>query len=513
VNHTNLKTTFAKIYARLKCAADSTRSWYPRRRFLGHLLGAGSAATLLPRITFGRDAATLADAISGDIFERSHPQYEIWRQSMSWHAAKPSRYPDVIVQPRSIDDVIATVKWAAANKHKIAIRGGGHSWVQNGIRHGGVLLDLGHFRNVKIDAGNRSAVIQGSITSRELAAQLAEHNLAFPIAHCGSVAMGGYLLGSGQAWNQGAWGPAACYRVRAIDVITAAGELIRADETHNSDLLWAARGAGPGFPGIVINFHLDLLPLPQAITTSTYMWPLADSVTVAAWMDAKVASLPRNVEMLSYFMSAPPDLALKCGPNGKVYMVTATAFCDTEEQAREALAPLADAPEGTNCIYTDELAATPFPVLFDNVDLGFPRERINADTFFFDAPAAAVVETLRDHFAASPSALSLFLIESRHKVDNAPDAAYSMFSNTFLASYAVWKDQSDDAINNAWLAKTAELLEPLTSGHFISETNLLAGADRAEKSFAPDNWKRLQAVRNKYDPHGVLHSYITPAEA
>lgn len=32
----------------------------------------------------------------------------------------------------------------------------------------------------------------------------------------------------------------------ALDVVTADGELIRVDEKQNSDLFFAARGAGPG---------------------------------------------------------------------------------------------------------------------------------------------------------------------------------------------------------------------------------------------------------------------------
>ena len=301
--------------------------------------------------------------------------------------------------------------------------------------------------------------------------------------------------------------------MRAIDVVTADGEYIRADETQNTDLLWAARGGGPGFPGIVINFHLDLEVLPRAITTSTYMWPLAQGVEVAAWMERQVASLPRNVEVLSYLVGAPADIAPRCGPGGKAFMMTAIAFADTDAQARTAMAPLSEAPAGTDCVMRDEYAPTPFPVLFDSVDLALPRERIAADTFFFEASAAQVVETIRGHFAKAPSPFSVFLLEARHKVDNAQDAAYSMFANTFLANYAVWKALTDDAVNNAWMHETAALLKPLTSGHFISETDLLAGADRARNSYAPANWERLQAVRNRYDPEGLFHTYITPDEA
>ena len=50
----------------------------------------------------------------------------------------------------------------------------------------------------------------------------------------------------------------------AIDVVTADGELVRASEDENADLFWAARGAGPGFFGVVTRFHLRTLPTPGA---------------------------------------------------------------------------------------------------------------------------------------------------------------------------------------------------------------------------------------------------------
>ena len=60
-----------------------------------------------------------------------------------------------------------------------------------------------------------------------------------------NVGLGGFLLQGGFGWNSRAWGP-ACVSVRAIDVVTADGEMWHADAKRSADLLWAARGAGPG---------------------------------------------------------------------------------------------------------------------------------------------------------------------------------------------------------------------------------------------------------------------------
>ena len=42
----------------------------------------------------------------------------------------------------------------------------------------------------------------------------------------------------------------------AVNVVTAAGELIDADETTNSDVLWAVRGSGSGFFGVVTRYTI-----------------------------------------------------------------------------------------------------------------------------------------------------------------------------------------------------------------------------------------------------------------
>lgn len=76
--------------------------------------------------------------------------------------------------------------------------------------------------------------------------ELYEHNLFFPAGHCKGVCIGGYLLQGGYGWNGRKLG-IACESVIGIDVVTADGEYIHANETENADLFWAARGAGGGF--------------------------------------------------------------------------------------------------------------------------------------------------------------------------------------------------------------------------------------------------------------------------
>ena len=110
----------------------------------------------------------------------------------------------------------------ARNDLKIAVRGGGHSWVGFPLRDGSLLIDLGRLKRARINPEARRATIQPAINGRDLNRQLAEHGLAFPVGHCPSVPMSGFLLNGGLGWNSNAWGP-ACFSVEAARVVTAGG--------------------------------------------------------------------------------------------------------------------------------------------------------------------------------------------------------------------------------------------------------------------------------------------------
>ena len=76
------------------------------------------------------------------------------------------------------------------------------------------------------------------------------------------VCIGGYLLQGGFAWNGRKLGM-ACESVLGFDIVTADGTLRHASATENSDLFWAARGAGGGFFGVVVKFYLKIYKRPK----------------------------------------------------------------------------------------------------------------------------------------------------------------------------------------------------------------------------------------------------------
>jgi FAD/FMN-containing dehydrogenase len=52
------------------------------------------------------------------------------------------------------------------------------------------------------------------------------------------------------------------------------------------------------------------------------------------------------------------------------------------------------------------------------------------------------------------------------------------------------------------------LLEPVTAGYWVNETDLTADPARARRSFAPEVWEKMRRVRASYDPEGLFADYI-----
>ena len=191
----------------------------------------------------------MSGPLTGRLLLRGDDGYEEARVGRIFNARRPDRFPAAVLEAADDDDVVAGVRLARRAR-------------LDGQRPVGrpLLGGLEPARRRPADRPRRPA--RPSTTTRrpasssagpatkgalELAPFLAERGRAFPGGHCASVGIGGYLLQGGQGWNGRAKGW-ACESVVAVDVVTADGELVRADAEQNADLYWAARGAGPGLP-------------------------------------------------------------------------------------------------------------------------------------------------------------------------------------------------------------------------------------------------------------------------
>ncbi len=188
-------------------------------------------------------------------------RYEEARVGRVFNQRRPARYPTAVVEAESEDHIVKAVKLANELSCRVSVRSGGHSWAAWSVRDNAILIDLGKWNFMSLDEDAGIVTVSPSTTGRMANKYLSERGYMFPGGHCPDVGLGGFLLQGGMGWNckvrlllpvlkmladvSQNWGW-ACENIVALDVVTADGRLIRVDDQQNLDLLFAAKGAGPG---------------------------------------------------------------------------------------------------------------------------------------------------------------------------------------------------------------------------------------------------------------------------
>jgi FAD/FMN-containing dehydrogenase len=437
--------------------------------------------------------------LAGEILWRGEPGYEEARVGRVFNARRPDRYPAGVLLAESEDDVVAGVRLAHERGLQVSVRAGGHSWAAWSVRDDALLIELAAMREMTYDPGTGIATASPAVKGgAELVPFLTSHGRAFPGGHCPSVGIGGFLLQGGQGWNSRKYGW-ACENVAAIDVVTADGELIRADEEQNSDLLWAARGAGPGFFGVVTRFHLRTYQLPRAMTHDTWMFELDDLEPLLEWIDGLLPSLDPVVEPVI----AATRLPRPQGP--PVLLLHTTAMCDTEDEAERVLAPLVACPIADRAI-AHEHGLTTVELENEAQAAQNPEDhRYAVDCTWTDARAAALAPRLRRLWSELPTEHSFSIWYGWAPSRPLPDMAFSIEGHAYIATYAIWADPADDERHRSWVVEHTRGLAELGKGVYLGDTDFTRRSDRF---LSAENFARLEEIRARRDPDGRFCSYL-----
>ncbi|KOG41916.1 FAD-binding oxidoreductase [Streptomyces decoyicus] len=459
---------------------------------------------------------TPAGDIEDRLIRRGEPGYETARSAAVWNERRPGRFPEAIVRAASEAEVAQTVTYARARGLQVSMCSGGHNWSGSSLRDRGLLLDLSALRECRVSPATgtapATATVEPAATGQELVAVLTPQDLAFPVGHCPTVAVGGFLLGGGLGWNSRAWG-ASCASVEEIRAVTADGRTVTCSETRHPDLFWAARGAGPGFCAVVIRFRLALHPHPASIMATSLTFPLAEVARVAEWAERVARGLPPYVE--TAFVLVPSGPPTDSAPAGPRITVSATAFAATRSEALRALEPFADCPFGELAVARHPPAPQSFAALHEGAAAAWPpAHRYAADTLWSQESYATQLTRIADVLAHAPSGKSLVLAPVQPVSEHPAllrNMAFSPLGESYFVCYAVWDDPADDETHARWLREAMAAADPQGDGfHFIAETDLEADAARARRSYAPATWDRLQEIKAQWDPENVFHSYLAP---
>jgi FAD/FMN-containing dehydrogenase len=183
-------------------------------------------------------AQDLAMRLRGTLLRPDDVGYEDARQL--WNAMIEKR-PAVIARCTGVADVVEALQWVRQKEWKVAVRGGGHSVAGLGSVDGGIVIDLSPMRGVHVDRTARTVRVQAGATWGDVDRETQLFALATPGGIISTTGVAGLTLGGGFGWLSRKYG-LAVDNLLSVDLVTAAGDVVRASEDESRDLFWAVRG-------------------------------------------------------------------------------------------------------------------------------------------------------------------------------------------------------------------------------------------------------------------------------
>jgi FAD/FMN-containing dehydrogenase len=171
--------------------------------------------------------------------------------------------PGLVLRPRTPTQVRDALGFARGHRHlPLGVRSGGHGISGRSTNDGGLVIDLGDMNAIEVlDTDRRLVRIGPGATWKQVAATLDPYDWALGSGDYGGVGVGGLATAAGIGYLSRRHGLTIDH-LRAVEVILADGQLVRATSDNHPDLFWAIRGAGANF-GVATAFEFEVDEIGQ----------------------------------------------------------------------------------------------------------------------------------------------------------------------------------------------------------------------------------------------------------
>ena len=412
------------------------------------------------------------------------------------------KHPALVVQPTGAADVRSAVTFARERELLVAVKCGGHSFSGKSTCDGGIQIDLSRLRGVRIDPVARRAYVEGGSLLGDLDHEAMAYGLVTTAGTVSHTGVGGLTLGGGFGRVARRFG-LALDNVKAVDIVTADGQLRHASAEENPDLYWAVRGGGGNF-GIVTGFEFGLHPMQRLIIGGDVVFPIE-----------------RARELLEFYgeysNNAPHELYVDAGMSSPIGDKPGTFFIHTTysgpaADAERVLAPLRKLGKPIE----DTIKAQDYVAIqrsWDDTDARNNGEYLKSG-FIVDYPAG-LVDAILDGFQPDPGReTSIFYQHAGGAIGRvAPDATAFPHRRSTLEIFAVvsWDLGADGKRHVDYVKDYWSQLQPFTDGYYTNEV-----ADEHQPKIDENyrgNIGRLRQLKRQYDPQNLfrLNANILPA--
>ncbi|KAK5656888.1 hypothetical protein OQA88_4439 [Cercophora sp. LCS_1] len=445
---------------------------------------------------------------AGDVLQPGDAGYE---ESLKRWSASSERLAAVVVRVTSPEEVSTAIRFATAQKLPLTTRGGGHSTSGASSCAGGMVIDLSHMRNVKVDAAARTVTYEGGCLFGDVDSALAAHGLATVGGLYNQTGVGGLVLGGGHGFLTARHGLAIDNLV-SVEMVLADGSIITVSETEKPDLFWAVRGAGAQF-GVVTRFTSRAHPQGD-IWGGVLVFGLDKVPELVAFANEFHGRGAIDHNLILIFTCAPPEYTTP--------VVCAGVFYNgSETEGKQFFAPLL----ALNPI-ADMTGVMPYPAanaLLNPRFEGPGRRLMGSCSVLMPLDAEVIAEagrrlldftTSHDNMGKSLIAFEFFPTAAVQATPHNATAFANRGEHYLVAMALLYDNPSYDDEVRTFKRQLAEYITTNCGYHGKRPpgdrapvyVNLEHGTLSAEDAFG-DHVERLRELKRRYDPDNVFHTW------
>jgi FAD/FMN-containing dehydrogenase len=450
----------------------------------------------------------LRDALRGDVLLPGDDGYT--EAKGLWNGAHDRKEPAVIARATGAADVIAALGFARANDLAVAVRGGGHSVAGLSTTDGGMVIDLGQMRNVRVDPAARLAYVGPGAVWGDVDHESQQFGLATTGGLVSTTGVAGFTLGGGIGWLMRQYG-LACDNLVGADVVTADGRLVHAGATENPELFWGLRGGGGNF-GIVTSFELALHQVGPEVYAGPLFLP-ADAVgDLLRFYRDWAPDVPDALTTAISLATAPPLPVIPAEWHGKKVAIVIALNAGPVEDGEALVRELRTIAEPV----ADLIHPMPYTFIQSLLDPLWPKG-INA---YFKAANLArlsdetIDSLVRLHQDTPGPQCEIHIHQMGGAVARVgqTDTAFPERSMPFVVNAVTGTPEAELlGAHTEWARTVIASTEADQTGR--AYVNFLGDAGEAESAYGEETYRRLVALKDEYDPTNVfrLNQNVAPS--
>lgn len=430
----------------------------------------------------------------------TQPGDERYDERRALFNAMIDKRPRLIAGCATAADVRAALDRARVEDLDVAVRAGGHSVAGMSTNDDGLVVDVRPMKSIEVDPEARRVRVGAGVTWGELDTATQVHGLATTGGRISTTGVAGFTLGGGSGWLERSHG-LACDNLLAVELVTAAGDELRADADHHPDLFWALHGGGGNF-GVATALEFRLHPVGPTVTAGLMAWPLTRGEEIARAFRDWSESAPEPLGAGLVCITAPPEEFVPPHLQGTKIVAAAGMWAGPVDEGAEYFDQLRRLDPVIDLV--GPMPYTEFQRMIDDPP-GF-RQYWSAD-YHDDLPDEALDAFLAGCRSAVSPLTQNIIFQWGGALARIPEDATPMANRSAAwvsHPFAVWEDPLEDGANIEWVRQFRRDIAPYTNGGVYLNFIGAEGEQRIREAYGAVKYERLAAIKAEYDPDNVF---------